>query len=74
MKDDIEKVKTGINKESALLRRQNLISKQELKCLKQITPITPIARPTLKTQKSIKSEIDHQNNWFGFLQNINVTQ
>ena len=52
VKDDIEKVKTGINKESALLRCQNLISKQELKSLKQITPITPIARPTLKTHKS----------------------
>ena len=35
-----------------------MISKQELKSLKQITPISAIARPTLKTQKSIKNEIN----------------
>ena len=33
-KFDIEKLKTNINKKLALLRRQNLIRKQELKILK----------------------------------------
>ena len=50
-KDDIEKVKTSISKEIALLRDQKLILKQQLKSLKQRTPITPTARPALKTHK-----------------------
>ena len=35
------------------MRRQNLVTKQELKILKKITPITLTARPTtLKTHKN----------------------
>ena len=47
-KDDIEKVKTSINKELALLKYQNLSAKQKLKSLNQIRPLTSTARPTLK--------------------------
>ena len=50
-KNDIEKVKTSVNKELAILRRDNLISKEYLNSLKQITPTTPSARPTLKAHK-----------------------
>ena len=65
-KDDIEKVKTSINKELALLKNQNLSAKQNLKSLNQIRPLTSTARPTLK----IKSYINNQNNSHEILQNI----
>ena len=51
-KDNIEKVKSSINKELASLRKENLITKELMKELKQITPITPRARPTLKSHKN----------------------
>ena len=50
-KDDIEIVKTKINKELAILRKDDKISIECLKKLKQITPITPSARATLKAHK-----------------------
>ena len=50
-KDDIEKVKTKVNKELATLRKENKLSVNEVKSLKQITPTTPKARPTLKAHK-----------------------
>ena len=65
-KDDIETVKTSINKELALLKNQNLSAKQNLKSLNQIRPLTSTARPTLK----IKSYINNQNNSHEILQNI----
>ena len=50
-KDDIDKVKININKELATLRKENIISADFMKSVKQITPTTPIARPTLKAHK-----------------------
>ena len=38
--------------ELALFRRQNLITKQELQSLQQITSIIPTARPILMTHKN----------------------
>ena len=50
-KDNIEKVKSETNKELAKLRKEKLLTIEELNNLKQITPTTPVARPTLKTHK-----------------------
>ena len=50
-KDDIENVKTKINKELPIIRKEDQISIECLKKLKQITPITPSARATLKAHK-----------------------
>ena len=52
VKDDIAKVKTNTNKELVYLTRQNLISQQKLKSLKQITSKTLTARPALKRYKN----------------------
>ena len=45
-------MKSIINKELAALRKEKKISKELMKKLKQITPVTPSARPTLKTHKN----------------------
>ena len=49
--DDIEKVKSAVNKELACLRNKEKITIEQMKHLKQITPTTPVARATLKAHK-----------------------
>ena len=50
--DNIEKVKKAVNKELKSLCDGNKITTDMKKQLKQITPTTPIARPTLKAHKN----------------------
>ena len=49
--DNIEKVKKAVNKELKSLCDKNKITTDMKEQLKQITPTTPIARPTLKAHK-----------------------
>ena len=49
--DNIEKVKKAVNKELKSLCDKNKITTDMKKQLKQITPTTPITRPTLKAHK-----------------------
>ena len=50
--DNTEKVKKAVNKELKSLCDGNKITTDMKKQLKQITPTTPIARPTLKAHKN----------------------
>ena len=52
MEDNIENVKTSVNKELNNLHKEKKITKELLNKLKQITPATPSGRPTLKAHKN----------------------
>ena len=49
--DKLETIRAEVNKELALLLKKKHITTEERNELRQITPVTPKARPTLKTHK-----------------------